>query len=96
MVKNKYAQKVLASHNAPAKYSAGSLVTFRANAPAGSRYLDGAYLKRHVTMMVIETDAAPITSAARGAKVYKLLPVGKATTLMAEERHIMKARPKKK
>ena len=96
MVKNKYAQKVLASHNSPAKYPAGSLVTFRANAPSGVRYLDGAYLKRTVTLMVIETDAAPITSAALGAKVYKLLPVGKATTLQVEERHIMKARPKKK
>ena len=96
MVKNKYAQKVLASHNAPAKYPAGSLVTFRANAPSNSRYLDGAYLKRNVTLMVIEADAAPITSAARGAKVYKLLPVGKATTLMVEERHIMKARKLKK
>ena len=96
MVKNKYAQKVLASHNSPAKYPAGSLVTFRANAPSGVRYIDGAYLKRTVTLMVIETDAAPITSAARGAKVYKLLPVGKATTLQVEERHIMKARKLKK
>ena len=96
MVKNKYAQKVLASHNSPAKYPAGSLVTFRANAPSGVRYLDGSYLKRNVTLMVIETDAAPVTSAARGTKVYKLLPVGKASTLMAEERFIMKARPKKK
>ena len=96
MVKNKYAQKVLASHSAPAKYSAGSLVTFRANAPSTVRYLDGAYLKRTVTLMVIEADAAPVTSAARGAKVYKLLPVGKATTLEVEERYIMKARPKKK
>ena len=96
MVKNKYAQKILASHNAPAKYPAGSLVTFRANAPSGARYLDGSYLKRNVTLMVIEADAAPVTSAARGTKVYKLLPVGKASTLMVEERFIMKARPKKK
>ena len=96
MVKNKYAQKVLASHHAPAKYEAGQLVTFRANAPTNSRYLDGGILKRNVTMMVIETDAAPITSAARGAKVYKLLPVGKAATLEVEERYIMKARKLKK
>ena len=96
MVKNKYAQKVLASHNAPTKYQAGQLVTFRANAPSTVRYLDGAYLKRAVTLMVIETDAAPITSAARGAKVYKLLPVGKASTLEVEERYIMKARKLKK
>ena len=92
MVKNKYAQKVLASHHAPAKYEAGQLVTFRANAPSNTRYLDGGILKRNVTMMVIEADASPITSAARGAKVYKLLPVGKATTLEVEERYIMKAR----
>lgn len=97
MVKNKYAQKVLASHNSPAKYPAGSLVTFRANAPSGVRYINGSYLKRNVTLMVVETDAAPVTSAARGSKVYKLLPVGKASTLMVEERHIMKFRqPKKK
>ena len=96
MVKNKYAQKVLASHHSPAKYEAGQLVTFRANAPTKTRYLDGGILKRNVTMMVIETDAAPITSAARGAKVYKLLPVGKATTLEVEERYIMKARKLKK
>ena len=96
MVKNKYAQKVLASHHAPAKYEAGQLVTFRANAPSNSRYLDGAFLKRNVTMMVIESDAKPITSAARGAKVYKLLPVGKASTLEVEERYIMKARKLKK
>ena len=96
MVKNKYAQKVLASHHAPAKYEAGQLVTFRANAPTNTRYLDGGILKRNVTMMVIETDAAPITSAARGAKVYKLLPVGKASTLEVEERYIMKARKLKK
>ena len=92
MVKNKYAQKVLAAHYAAPKYQTGDLVQFRANAPSQARYLNGAYLKRGVAMMVVATDAEPITSAARGAKVYKLLPVGKATTLMVEERHIMKAR----
>jgi len=92
MVKNKYAQKVLTSHYADPKYQPGQLVTFRANAPSGCRNLGGAYLKRDVAMMVVATDAAPITSAARGSKVYKLLPVGKAQTLLVEERHIMKAR----
>ena len=92
MVKNKYAQKVLAAHYAAAKYQTGDLVQFRANAPSQARYLDGVYLKRGVAMMVVATDAAPVTSAARGAKVYKLLPVGKATTLEVEERYIMKAR----
>lgn len=92
MIKNKYAQKIISAHHAEAKYDAGQLVTFRANAPSICRYLDGGYIKRDVTMMVIEANAAPVTSAARGAKVYKLLPVGKASTLLVEERYIMKAR----
>jgi hypothetical protein len=92
MVKNKYAQKVLAAHYAAPKYQTGDLVQFRANAPSQARALDAAYLKRGTPMMVVAVDAEPITSAARGAKVYKLLPVGKATTLMVEERYIMKAR----
>ena len=95
MVKNKYAQKVLTSHYADPKYQLGQLVTFRANAPSGCRNLGGAYLKRDVAMMVVAVDAAPVTSAARGGKVYKLLPVGKAETRRVEERHIMKLRKKK-
>ena len=96
MVKNKYAQKVLLAHHAEPKYQTGDLVQFRASAPSQARSLNGAYLKRAVAMMVVAVDAAPIKSAARGAKIYKLLPVGKAMTLMVEERHIMKARTRKK
>ena len=92
MVKNKYAQKVLSAHNDKPKYEKGQLVTFRAAAPAAQRRCGDGYLKPAVTMMVIAADAAPVTSAARGAKKYKLLPVGKAETLIVEERYIMKAR----
>ena len=92
MVKNKYAQKVLAAHNDKPKYAQGQLVTFRSAAPAAQRRCGDGYLKPAVTMMVIAADAAPVTSAARGAKKYKLLPVGKAETLIVEERYIMKAR----
>jgi|TARA_R110001583_G_scaffold44753_2_gene141706 hypothetical protein len=92
MVKNKYAQKVLAAHNNKPKYEQGQLVAFRASAGAAERRCGDGYLKPNVPMMVIAADAAPVTSAARGAKKYKLLPVGKAVTLMIEERYIMKAR----
>jgi hypothetical protein len=92
MVKNKYAQKVLAAHNDKPKYEQGQLVTFRSSAGAAERRCGDGYLKPTVPMMVIAVDAAPVTSAARGAKKYKLLPVGKAETLIVEERHIMKAR----
>ena len=98
IVKNKYAQKVLAAHDAPAKYQDGALVQFRASAPWSSRSCDGTHLTRTCPMVVIAANVAPIISAARGAKVYRLLPVGKAVTIEVEERHIMKARklkPKK-
>jgi len=92
MVKNKYAQKVLVAHNDKPKYAQGQLVTFRSATPTAQRRCGDGYLKLNVPMMVIAADAAPVTSAARGAKKYKLLPVGKAETLIVEERHIMKAR----
>lgn len=86
MTKNKYAQKVLREHHAPAKYPVGSYVLPRA----------GNYGLKHRTggkpCIVVETDAAPITSAAKGSKMYKLLPIGRAETILAEERMIMKAR----
>lgn len=93
MVKNKYAQKVLAAHYSIPKYDAGQLVSFRANTPLEARRCgDFQHLKTTVTLMVISANAAPITNAARGSKVYKLLPIGKAETLHVEERYIMKAR----
>ncbi len=86
MVKNKYAQKVLREHHAPAKYPVGSYVLPRA----------GNYGLKHKTggkpCIVVETDAKPVVTAAKGAKMYKLLPIGRAETVYAEERHIMKAR----
>ena len=92
MVKNKYAQKVLAAHYAEPKYSTGQLVSFRATCPTANRRCGDAYLKATVPMMVVAVNAGPITTAARGSKVYKVLPVGKAQTLLIEERWIMKAR----
>ena len=92
MVKNKYAQKVLSAHNDKPKYEQGQLVAFRSATPTAQRRCGDGYLKLNVPMMVIAANAAPVTSAARGAKKYKLLPVGKAETLIVEERHIMKAR----
>ena len=87
MVKNKYAQKVLREHHAPAKYPVGSYVQPRSGASARfRRVLNGK------PAIVIQTDAGPIVSAAKGAKIYKLLPIGGAETLTVEERYIMKAR----
>lgn len=86
LTKNKYAQKVLREHHAEAKYAVGSYVLPRA----------GNYgLKRSTgdkPCIVVAINASPIVSAAKGSKIYKLLPIGKAETIFAEERTLMKAR----
>jgi hypothetical protein len=86
MVKNKYAQKVLREHHADPKYPVGSYVVPR----AAHRTLK--YKLGDKPCIVVEANAAPITSAAKGSKVYKLLPIGRAKTVLVEERQIMKAR----
>ena len=50
---------------------------------------------RNKLLLIIETDAAPVKSAAKGSKVYRVLPVGSPNTILVEERDIKKA-PKKK
>jgi hypothetical protein len=93
MVGNKYAQKVLASHHAAPKYAPGSMVTFRASSTwVHRKAANGATLPRNGILLVIAPNAGPITSAAKGAKVYMVLPVGCPETILIEERHIMKAR----
>ena len=59
MVKNKYAQKVLL-HTTRLPVSAGSLVTFAQTLLPVFGIMTGLTLA--VTLVVIETDAAPITS----------------------------------
>ena len=87
MVENKYAQKVLACHHAAPKYAVGSFVALRSGASWADRQATG-----NKPCVVIQTNAAPITSAARGAKKYKVLPIGSAKPVIVEERHLKIAR----
>jgi len=88
ITKNKFAVKVLNAHYAPQKFAAGSLVQYSATAPGRVRAGGG----NKIPMVVIQANAAPIMSAAKGAKIYKVLPVGSPTTRLVEERHLKKAR----
>mgnify|MGYP003679607677 CR=1 FL=1 len=85
ITKNKFAVKVLTAHFADPKFAPGSLVQFGATAPSALRRIK-------VPCVVIKANAAPITSAAKGAKVYSVLPMGSAKTVLCEERHLKKAR----
>jgi hypothetical protein len=85
MCDNKYAVKVLkATFDAPL-YPAGSLVSLRSSAPWRVKESSPQGI-----FMVVQTDAAPVVSACKGAKVYKIMPVGSSTSFIIEERHIKK------
>ena len=84
ITKNKYAVKVMAAHFADPKFAPGSLVQFGSTAPA--------HMRRLPPCVVIKANAAPVQSAAKGAKIYSVLPMGSAKTLLCEERHLKKAR----
>jgi hypothetical protein len=90
MCENKYAQKVLAATFAEAIYPVGSVVSFRASAPyAAQQHKSGA--------VVLKAGDGVVVSAAKGAKVYEVLPIGGVKPLKVEERHLKKFRqPKKK
>ena len=88
ITKNKFAVKVLAAHFADPKFAAGSLVQYSATAPGRVRAGGG----NKIPMVVIQANASPVISAAKGAKIYKVLPVGSPTTRLVEERHLKKAR----
>jgi len=83
LTENKYALKVLAAHFAEPAFPIGAKVTGRANAPRGLVGKMG---------FVMKTDAKPVTNAARGTKVYMVLPVGEPTPIFCEERHLKKGR----
>jgi hypothetical protein len=86
LCENKYAKKVLKSAACAPAFTVGQIVELRATA---------AGFKRHFPLgkgAIIEIGGAPIKSAAKGSKVYKVLPLGSAKTVEIEERHIKKAR----
>ena len=102
MLNNKYAQKVMAEYEAAPKYELGTLVTGRANfdqyvvdygTPKGQRELPWPHRKICVEnflrrgALIIDVDNK-IFSAAKGAKRYKVLPIGSPTPFFVEERFI--------
>jgi len=87
MVENKFATKVIESTFSKPKFNPGSHVTLRTNASTS-----GLWSVRGKTGVVIKPGAKPVTSAARGSKVYSVLFFGQATPSFVEERWLKKAR----
>ena len=87
LCENKYAKKVVAATIGDCLFAEGSMVKGRATASLAIR---------NKLLLVIETDAAPVTNAAKGSKKYRVLPVGEPNTILVEERELKKAPKRKK
>lgn len=101
---NKYSKRIIAAHFDPPKYEINTLVQFRANAARnrsslGFRHHDGwlnyglfSKIKDDLFVVINNGTDEPIVSAAKGAKVYIVLPLGKADVYRIEERFLKKAK----
>ena len=83
---NKYAQKVLSAWFAEPKYAVGSYIYLRDTA--------GGAIRKNAKgpCVVLKTNANYPHCAAKGAKIYQVLPFGAPIPVLVEERYIKKAR----
>ena len=83
MCDNKYTKKVLRETFSEPLFEAGTLVQGRKSAPLN---IKDKYLA------VIASNEGPVTSAARGAKVYLVLPLGENKPVSCQERYLKKVK----
>jgi len=83
---NKFAQKILDAWYAEPKYSNGSYVLVRDTAPGIVRG------KAKGPCVVLKSNAMSPRCAAKGTKIYQVLPFSSSTPVMVEERYIKSAR----
>lgn len=97
MCENEYAEKVLREHHKEPNFETGSLVQVRSNTTINNHYLsenDNCYAKiNNMHAIVLEVNALPVKRAAKGAKVYKILPIGSPKAYYVSESDLKK--PKK-
>ncbi len=106
MCNNKYAKKILACYSEAPKYSAGDFVQIRATNRidvANTNQKKGHMPRRsscrtmaNKVCMVLEVNALPITRAAKGARIYKVLVTDEAQPIYAHESDLKKSRRPKK
>ena len=85
---NKYAAKILAGWEAAPKYAAGSMAMIRGRRDVHSSQAFTASGNGTLPVVVVAVNAAHPSSACKGNKVYKVLPVGCAQTFLVEERDL--------
>ena len=105
MCNNKYAKKILACYEHEAKYEVGDFVQIRATNRADIANTDhksGHQPRRSVcrqlankVCLVLEVNAKPITRAAKGARVYKVLITDEARPIYVHESDLKSVRRRK-
>lgn len=106
MCNNKYAKKILACYESKSIFKVGDFLQIRATNRvdiANTNQKEGHMPRRSICRslankycMVIEVDARPITRAAKGSRVYKVLITDEARPVYAHESDLKKARRPKK
>jgi hypothetical protein len=84
MCMNQYAKRVVEATLSEPKYEEGAVVTLRKN----SRSID--HFSVGDLAVVIRSGHLPVTTAAKGAKRYEVLPFGSHRTVTIEERYLKK------
>ena len=94
MCTNKYAVRIIEETAGTPKYEVGSFVQFRAGKIPYNLRAQVLGPTSTNCAMVLETNAFPPRVAAKGSKMYRVLIVGDATPILAEERQLKKYRGK--
>ena len=87
LTENKYSLKVLESHYATSKYKVNDYVSLRKNNPTRIRENTNLFV-------VVQVAPEPVTTAAKGTKKYKILPLDNKETYIVEERWLKNANKK--
>jgi len=93
MCENKYAKKVIDERNKAPVFAEGEMVALRGGAITSPQF-QRSYTVPPTALIIESLDT--VVSAAKGAKRYLCLPVGKTQTFITEERYLKKIRKGKR
>jgi hypothetical protein len=85
MVENSYSEKVLTSHYSEPRFQVGDYVSFRSN------HKSGVENRNSSVFAVLQVAPEAVSTAAKGTKKYKILPMNSVETYIVEERWLKKS-----
>jgi len=92
MCENKYTTKVIKEYHRPPEFLNGDIVQVRDNRSMPYHL----YSIKGKPCVVINNNSGHITTHAKGAKIYKILPFGQPKLFECQERYLKSLKPQKK